>query len=95
MKKDVFESEQFQKYATTPGVAPLRLPVEDAGFGDGVTVVTEDGIIRSIATTGADIVNKSMSFEMAKALTKAHIDTLDQLKAILQTKLPWISSLTR
>lgn len=85
MTKDVFESEQFQKYATTPGVAPFRLPVGESGLGEGVTVVTEDGIIRAIATTGADIVHKDMSFEMAKALTKAHIDTLDQLKA----KAPW------
>lgn len=85
LKKAVFETEQFQKYATTPGIAPFRLPISEAGFGEGVTIVNDDDIIRSIATTGADVVHKDMSFDMAKALTKAHIDTLDQLKA----KAPW------
>lgn len=85
LKKEVFETDQFQKYATTPGIAPFRMPIAEAGFGEGITVVNADDTIRAIATTGADIVNKDMSFEMAKALTKAHLDTLDQLKA----KAPW------
>jgi len=80
--KDKFESESFQKYLKAPGSAPFTLPAEDATLGDGnVTLVTEDGIFRGLATIGGDIVHKDMSFDLAKALTKSHIDTLDRLKA--------------
>ena len=80
--KDKFESEPFQKYLRAPGSAPFTLPISDASLGEGgVTLVSEDDTFRGLATIGGDIVNKSMSFELAKALTKAHIDTLDQLKA--------------
>jgi uncharacterized protein len=76
-----FDSEPFQKYLKAPGSAPFTLPVSDVQLGEGVTVVSEDDTFRGLATIGGDIVNKSMSFELAKALTKAHIDTLDRLKA--------------
>ena len=79
--KDKWESEGFQKYLKAPGSAPLEMPMADAVFGDGVTVKSEDGTFRALATIGGDIVNKSMSFDLAKALTKAHIDSLDELKA--------------
>jgi len=54
---------------------------KDKWEGEGVTLATEDGVFRGLATIGGDIVNKDMPFELAKALTKAHIDTLDQLKS--------------
>ena len=76
-----WDSEPFQKYLSAPGSAPFTLPVEETNLGEGVTVVSEDGIFRGLATIGGDVVNKSMSFDLAKALTKAHIDTLDRLKA--------------
>jgi len=79
--KEQWESEGFQKYLKAPGSAPLEMPIADAVFGDGVTVVSEDGTFRALATIGGDIVNKSMSFDLAKALTKAHIDSLDALKS--------------
>ncbi|MEE9333522.1 MAG: TAXI family TRAP transporter solute-binding subunit [Granulosicoccaceae bacterium] len=78
--KDKWESEPFQKYLRAPGSAPLELPATEARFGEGVTVISDDGTFRALATIGGDIVNKNMSFDLAKALTKAHIDTLDQLK---------------
>lgn len=80
LPKDKFESEPWQKYLRAPGSAPFTLEAADAGLGEGVTLVTEDGTFRGLATIGGDIVNKNMSFDLAKALTKAHIDTLDQLK---------------
>ncbi len=80
--KDKWESEGFQKYLKAPGSAPFTLEASKATLGEsGVTLVTEDGTFRGLATIGGDIVNKDMPFELAKALTKAHIDTLDQLKA--------------
>ncbi len=79
--KDKWDSEPFQKYLRAPGSAPFTLPASDADLGEGVTLVTEDDTFRGLATIGGDIVNKDMPFELAKALTKAHIDTLDQLKA--------------
>lgn len=78
--KDKWESEGLQKYLRAPGSAPFELPVADAKLGEGATLISEDGMFRGLATIGGDIVNKSMSFDLAKALTKAHIDTLDRLK---------------
>jgi len=80
LPKDKFESEAWQKYLRAPGSAPFMLNAAEADLGDGVTVVTEDDTFRGLATIGGDIVNKNMSFDLAKALTKAHIDTLDELK---------------
>ena len=79
--KDKWESEGFQKYLRAPGSAPFELSASQANLGEaGVTLVTEDGTFRGLATIGGDIVNKNMSFDLAKALTAAHIDTLDKLK---------------
>jgi len=78
--KDKWESEGLQKYLRAPGSAPFELAVADAKLGEGATLVSEDDTFRGLATIGGDIVNKSMPFELAKALTKAHIDTLDRLK---------------
>ncbi len=78
--KDKFESEAFQKYLNAPGSAPYTIPTVDARLGQGVTVLSEDSTFRGLATIGGDVVNKSMSFDIAKALTKAHIDTLEQLR---------------
>lgn len=79
--KAKWDSEPFQKYLKAPGSAPFTLDASKATLGEsGVTLVTEDGTFRGLATIGGDIVNKNMPFELAKALTKAHIDTLDKLK---------------
>ncbi len=79
--KDKWDSEGWQKYLRAPGSAPFELPASQANLGEaGVTLVTEDGTFRGLATIGGDIVNKDMSFDLAKALTAAHIDTLDKLK---------------
>jgi TRAP-type uncharacterized transport system substrate-binding protein len=77
---DKFESVPFQKYLNAPGSAPFTIDIANADLGEGVTIVSEDDTFRGLATIGGDVVNKSMSFDIAKALTKAHIDTLDRLK---------------
>lgn len=79
--KAAYESEPMQKYLKAPGSAPWLMSMDDANFGEDVTVVFEDGMFRGLATIGGDIVNKDMGFEVAKGLTAAHIATLDRLKA--------------
>lgn len=81
--KDVFEGEAMTKYSRAPGSAPRVLKVADiqAALGDSWTVVSEDDTFRAVATIGGDIVNKNMDEELAYQLTKAHIETLDALKA--------------
>ena len=81
LPKDKYEGDAFQKYLRAPGSAPFELSMSEMDLGPGVTVKSEDGTFRGLATIGGDIVNKDMSFELAKGLTKAHIDTLDRLKA--------------
>ena len=78
--KEKWETEAFTKYLRAPGSAPFTIDASSISLGEGVTIVTEDGTFRALATIGGDIVNKNMSFDLAKALTKAHIDTLDDLK---------------
>ncbi len=78
--KDKWESVAFTKYLRAPGSAPFTLGLASANLGEGVTVISDDDTFRGLATIGGDIVSKDMSFELAKALTKAHIDTLDDLK---------------
>jgi TRAP-type uncharacterized transport system substrate-binding protein len=83
-----WESEGFQKYLKAPGSAPYTLDMKDAVQPEGVTVISEDGTFRGLATIGGDIVNKSMDFDLAKALVTAHIETLEELKA----KAPFASA---
>lgn len=81
--KDIFEGEAMTKYSRAPGSAPRLLKVADleAAMGDSWTIVSEDDTFRAVATIGGDVVNKDMDEELAYQLTKAHIETLDALKA--------------
>ncbi len=81
--KDVFESEDYQKMLKAPGNIPIEVKGADMGYGpdQGVTLISEDGIFRGLGMAFADIVNKDMGYELAKAITAAYIENLDQLKA--------------
>lgn len=86
--KDVFEGEAFQNVAKLPGTVPVEFPVADMGYGDGLSVVSEDDTFRGPGTVGADIVNVNMDFDLAKALTAAfiaNIETIYQVKAPFMT----------
>lgn len=75
--KDVWEGEGMQRYIQSPGTAGMEFPLSDLTPQDGLTIVSEDGMWRSPTTVGAEVVNASMSFEMAKALTTAVIENTD------------------
>lgn len=83
MPKDVHESEAFQKIVKLPGTVAFSMPVAKMGYGDGVTVISEDDTFRGPGTVGGDIVNVSMDFETAKGLTAAFIKNI---KPIYQAK---------
>ena len=87
MPKATFEGETFDKVAKIPGTVKFSMPVADMGYGDGVTIVSEDDTFRGPGTVGADIVNKSMSFDMAKALTAAFIANIE---SIYHAKAPFM-----
>ncbi|RMF36653.1 MAG: C4-dicarboxylate ABC transporter substrate-binding protein [Alphaproteobacteria bacterium] len=80
MPKDKFESEAAQKYMHAPGTVGVVMP-KDGLFGPGVTVVSEDDKFRAIGEVGGEVVNVSMDFELAKALTRAFIEHMDVFKA--------------
>lgn len=84
LPKDVFNSEAAQKLLNKPGSVAFEIPAKDAiaGLGDGWTVLSEDDMFRGMAITGGDMVNKSMSEEMAYQLTKAHIENIESHKAL-------------
>lgn len=81
--KAIYESEAFQKLIAAPGNVPIEIAWEDMGYGEGngVRLISEDGVFRGFGTAFADVVHKDMDFELAKALTAAHLATLDELKA--------------
>lgn len=87
MPKDVHEGEEFGNVANLPGTVRFSMPVADMGYGDGVTIVSEDDMFRGPATVGADIVNTSMDFDMAKALTAAFIENIE---TIYHAKAPFM-----
>ncbi len=87
LPKDVYESEAFANVAKIPGTVPVELPIADMGYGDGVTIVSEDDMFRGPGTVGGDIVNVSMEFDTAKALTAAFIANLDE---IYRAKAPFM-----
>ena len=89
LPKKVFDSEAFAKIGNLPGTVPTTLKVSEMGYGDGVTVVSEDDTFRGPGTVGGEVVNVAMDFELAKSLTKAFIDGLDD---VYRKKAPFMSN---
>ncbi|WP_306143807.1 TAXI family TRAP transporter solute-binding subunit [Roseibium sp. MMSF_3412] len=87
VSKEVYDSEAFGNVAKLPGTVKFSMPVADMGYGDGVTIVSEDDTFRGPGTVGADIVNKSMDFELAKSLTAAAIENIE---SIYHAKAPFM-----
>ena len=83
LPKAVWDGEAMQKYLRAPGSAPWTMTVAEAsaGLGEGWSVISEDDTFRGMSTVGGDVVNKSMDEELVYQLVKAHIETLDELKA--------------
>ncbi|MEM6460409.1 MAG: TAXI family TRAP transporter solute-binding subunit [Pseudomonadota bacterium] len=79
--KELFEGEAAQKYMRAPGSVAVEMPITPGMFGEGITVVSEDEVFRAPGEVGGDIVNKSMDFELAKALTAAFIENMDVFKS--------------
>ena len=77
--KETFEGEAFQNVARLPGTVAFTIPVADMGYGEGVTINSEDDTYRGPATVGADIVNLEMDFDTAKALTAAFIENIETI----------------
>lgn len=81
--KHVFESEAYKKIFRAPGNIPYVLKWDEMGYeeGKGVRLISDDATFRGIGTAFAEVVNKDMDFELAKAITAVHIKTLDGLLA--------------
>ncbi len=79
MPKDIHEGEAFEKITKLPGTVSFSMPVAEMGYGDGVSVVSEDDTFRGPATVGGDIVNVTMDFDTAKALTAAFIENIEPI----------------
>ncbi len=74
------QTAAFRKFVKAPGNVAMTFPVKDlAHYGRGVNVISEDDMFRTVSNTGGDVVNKSMPKALAKALTKAFIETLPDL----------------
>ena len=79
MPKEAHESEAFQNVTKLTGTVAFSMPVAEMGYGDGVTVVSEDDTFRGPGTVGGDIVNVSMDFDTAKGLTAAFIENIETI----------------
>ena len=89
VSNEVYNSEAFQNVGNIPGTVLVEIPVADMGYGDGVTVVSEDDNFRGPGTVGGDIVHTSMDFDLAKALTTAFINNLE---SIYHEKAPFMTN---
>ncbi len=88
MPKEVHEGPDFAKVTNLPGTVSFAMPIAQMGYGEGVTVVSEDDTFRGPGTVGADIVNVNMDFDTAKALTAAF---LANIESIYHAKAPFMS----
>lgn len=79
--REVFEGEAFQRLLRAPGNVPIVIARDAMGHGDEVNLISEDDTLRMMGTAFADIVHADMDFELARAITAAHIATLDELRA--------------
>ena len=85
---DKFNGKQFQSWADkAPGTVAVTIPISDMGWGDGVTVKSEDDNFRCPGTVGGEIVNVSMDFDTAKGLTEAFLDGID---SVYKAKAPFM-----
>ncbi len=84
--KEIYESEAAAKYMKAPGSGTFDVPVSDAVMPEGVTIISEDGRFRGIATVGGEIVRKEMDGELAYSLTKAFLDNLE----LYRSKTPFM-----
>lgn len=86
--KEIWEGEGMQRYIQSPGTAGIEFPLTDLAPVEGLTIVSEDGIWRSPTTVGAEVVNASMDFDTAKALTMAVLNNVDTFL----TKTPFMGT---
>ena len=81
ISKAKMDSGLGKKLLGVPGNIPITLSREQLTFpADQLTLISEDNMLRGIGSAFAEIVHKDMSKDLAKAITKAHIETLAQLK---------------
>ena len=84
-----WNSQAMRKYLKAPGIAPWVIDLKTVKPLKGLTLVSEDGVWRSPATAGADMVHMSMDFELAKTLTRVAISNV---KAFT-TKAPYMANI--
>ena len=87
LPKSVYDGEAFANVGKIPGTLPVEIPISEMGYASGVSVVSEDDMFRGPGTVGGDLVNVDMDFDTAKALTKAFIDSLDD---VYRAKAPFM-----
>ncbi len=86
---EAFDSDSFKRWASSPGNAPVTISGDALGYGDGVTLKSEDNIWRGVNITAADIVHKDMDDALVKALVTEYIKSMDKLIA----KAPFVKNM--
>lgn len=84
-----WNSKPMQRYLKAPGQTPWVVDLKTVKPIKGLTVVSEDGMYRSPGTAGAEMVQTSMSFELAKALTKAALANVKKFTS----KAPYMANI--
>ncbi|MDE0702626.1 MAG: hypothetical protein OXH59_02775 [Rhodospirillaceae bacterium] len=87
--KKAWDSKPMQRYLKAPGTAPWVIDLKTVKPIKGLTIVSEDGIFRSPGTAGAEMVQTSMSFDLAKALTKTAISNVKKFTS----KAPYMANI--
>lgn len=79
--KAIYEGAAMQKYLKSPGTGAFTVDLSKVKRQDNVTIRSEDGMWRSPATVGGDVVSTGMDFALAKALTRAMVDSLPAIRS--------------
>ena len=78
--KKVYEGPAMQKYLKSPGTGAFVVDLKDVKPQEGLTIKADDGVWRSPATVGGEVVRANMDAKLAKALTAQMIKNVALFK---------------
>ena len=87
--KQAWNSKGMQKYLKAPGISAWVVDLKKQKPIKGLTIVSEDNYWRSPGTAAAEMVQTSMDFKLAKALTKLALNNVKKFA----TKAPYMANI--
>ena len=79
--KEIFEGEAMQRFLSAPGNSPVVIDGSSLGYGEGqgVNLISEDGMFRSPGVPFATMVRADLPHDLVKEMTAAYIASFEEL----------------